>query len=41
VQVQVQGGDTLEVCFQDSGDGFTDVCLTGPVDFVFAGQMEL
>jgi len=40
LQVQVQGGDTLEVSFRDNGD-FDDVRLTGPADFVFRGQMEL
>jgi diaminopimelate epimerase len=41
VQVQVQGGDQLEVSFQQKNDGFTDVTLTGPADFVFEGGIEL
>ena len=40
VQVQVQGGDTLEVSFKDNGD-FADVRLTGPADFVFVGRIEV
>jgi diaminopimelate epimerase len=41
VQVQVQGGDLLEVGFQQNNDDFTDVRLTGPADFVFEGKMEI
>lgn len=41
VKVQVQGGDTLEVSFRDTGAGFDDVRLTGPADFVFAGHAEI
>ena len=41
VKVQVQGGDTLEVSFKDSGVEFDDVRLTGPADFVFAGTVEI
>lgn len=41
VKVQVQGGDTLEVSFRDTGEGFADVRLTGPADFVFAGSVEV
>ncbi len=41
VKVQVQGGDTLEVSFTDSGDGFDNVRLSGPADFVFTGRVEL
>lgn len=41
VKVQVQGGDTLEVSFKDAGEGFDDVRLTGPADFVFVGQIEI
>lgn len=41
VKVQVQGGDQLEVSFQDSGTDFDDVQLTGPADFVFEGRVEL
>jgi len=41
VKVQVQGGDTLEVSWTDSGDGFADVKLSGPADFVFTGRIEI
>jgi diaminopimelate epimerase len=41
VKVQVQGGDTLEVTWTDAGDGFADVKLNGPADFVFKGTIEL
>lgn len=41
VQVQVQGGDTLNVSFSSNGDGFGDVHLEGPADFVFSGKIEL
>lgn len=39
VKVQVQGGDTLEVSFKDSGADFDDVRLNGPADFVFEGRV--
>ena len=41
VKVQVQGGDRLEVSFQDNGGEFDDVRLTGPADFVFEGRVEI
>jgi diaminopimelate epimerase len=41
VQVQVQGGDQLDVDFKRDGDNFTDVRLTGPADFVFEGAVEV
>ncbi len=41
VKVQVQGGDQLEVSFQDDGAEFDDVRLTGPADFVFTGRIEV
>lgn len=41
VEVQVQGGERLEVSFQEKNGGFTDVCLTGPADFVFEGKTEI
>lgn len=41
VQVQVQGGDLLEVGWQEAGDGFSDVNLTGPADFVFRGTIDV
>ena len=41
VQVQVQGGDLLEVGFQDNGAEFDEVRLTGPAEFVFEGRIEV
>jgi diaminopimelate epimerase len=41
VRVQVQGGDMLEVAFNQSGDQFKEVRLTGPADFVFDGTIEV
>jgi diaminopimelate epimerase len=41
VQVQVQGGDQLEVGFKDNNGTFAEVFLTGPADFVFEGKMDL
>jgi hypothetical protein len=39
--VQVQGGDQLEVSFQEINGQFTDVRLTGPAQFVFEGRIEI
>jgi len=41
VKVQVQGGDTLEVSWKDTSDGFAEVKLNGPADFVFKGTIEV
>ena len=41
VQVRVQGGDHLEVNFDQANGSFTNVRLTGPADFVFTGQIEV
>ena len=41
VQVQVQGGDRLEVSFREANGGFHEVQLTGPADFVFEGKIEI
>jgi diaminopimelate epimerase len=41
VKVQVQGGDTLEVSWTETGDEFDQVKLTGPADFVFKGTIEI
>nr|UXE44764.1 diaminopimelate epimerase [uncultured bacterium] len=41
VEVQVQGGDQLEVSFQERSGGFEDVRLTGPADFVFHGKIDI
>src|SRR5436190_5008848 len=40
VKVQVQGGDTLEVSFQECDGAFEDVRLTGPAEFVFEGRID-
>lgn len=40
VGVRVKGGDLLQVGFTKS-DGFGDVTLTGPADFVFDGKIDL
>jgi len=39
--VQVQGGDTLEVGFDSTGEGFANVRLNGPADFSFEGRAEV
>jgi len=41
VQVQVQGGDQLEVSFTENNGGFSDVNLTGPAEFAFEGKIHL
>ncbi len=41
IQVNVQGGDTLEVSFQKKGAEFQEVFLKGPADFAFEGSMEI
>jgi diaminopimelate epimerase len=41
VKVQVQSGDLLEVGFKETAGEFGAVQLTGPADFVFAGQIKL
>ena len=41
VKVQVQGGDLLEVSFQERNGGFEDVRLTGPAEFAFEGKIEI
>ena len=40
VQVQVRGGETLRIGFTKTGDGYLDVTLTGPADFVFDGTVS-
>jgi diaminopimelate epimerase len=42
IKVDVEGGDTLEIGFEKSGDDqFTNVTLAGPADFVFEGEIEV
>jgi len=38
VAVRVRGGDTLRVGFENGGDAWKNVTLTGPADFVFEGD---
>ncbi len=40
VHVRVRGGDTLQVGFETDGDGWKNVMLTGPADFVFDGTLQ-
>jgi diaminopimelate epimerase len=39
IRVLVKGGNTLSVDFLRANDGFSHVILTGPADFVFAGDI--
>ena len=42
ILVDVEGGDTLEIGFENNGaQAFTHVTLTGPADFVFDGEIDL
>lgn len=41
VKVQVQGGDELEVSFEQANGVFSNVRLTGPADFVFEGKVMI
>jgi len=41
VQVQVQGGDTLEVSFERKDGNFANVRLSGPAEFVFDGKIAI
>lgn len=41
VEVQVQGGDRLEVSFESAGELFKNVRLSGPAEFVFEGRIEI
>ena len=41
VAVSVRGGDTLQVGFERDGDGWKNVTLTGPADFVFDGTATI
>ena len=40
VKVRVQGGELLEVSFEEHNGGFADVRLSGPAEFVFEGKVE-
>ena len=42
IKVDVEGGDTLEIGFEKTGEKtFKNVTLTGPADFVFEGEIEV
>ena len=41
INVQVQGGDHLEVRFKQNNGQFADVRLTGPAEFVFEGKITV
>lgn len=41
VRVNVQGGDTLQVSFEEQDGEFQRVHLTGPAEFVFEGEIDL
>lgn len=42
VKVDVEGGETLEIGFEKTGEAtFANVTLTGPADFVFEGEIEI
>jgi len=41
VDVQVQGGDKLQVGFTERQQQFSDVQLTGPADFAYDGKIQL
>jgi diaminopimelate epimerase len=41
IDVLVRGGNELRVSFDKVEDGFRNVTLTGPADFVFEGTIEL
>jgi diaminopimelate epimerase len=41
VNVQVQGGDQLQVTFDNVNGNFSNVKLNGPADFVFEGEVEV
>ena len=42
VKVDVKGGETLTIGFEGNAeDGFTNVTLKGPADFVFSGEIDV
>lgn len=41
VEVRVQGGDMLEISFDERNGQFENVRLTGPADFVFEGRIAI
>jgi len=41
ISVRVRGGETLEVGFVKTVDGYREVTLTGPAEFVFDGKIDV
>jgi diaminopimelate epimerase len=42
IKVDVEGGDTLEIGFEKTGEqSFNMITLTGPADFVFEGEIDI
>ena len=41
VEVRVKGGEILQVGFENGPDGFRNVTLTGPAEFVFEGTITV
>ncbi len=42
IKVDVEGGDTLEIGFEKTGESdFKNVTLSGPADFVFEGEIDI
>ena len=41
IRVLVRGGSELEVDFDKIDNGFRDVTLTGPAEFVFEGEIDI
>ncbi len=41
ISVTVKGGETMQVGFEADGEGWKNVTLTGPADFVFDGKVEI
>ena len=41
IKVDVQGGETLEIGFEKSGEDFTNVTLTGPAEVTFTGEIDI
>jgi diaminopimelate epimerase len=41
IQVRVRGGSDLSVDFENDGERYRDVTLTGPAEFVFEGAIDI
>ena len=41
IKVDVEGGETLEIGFEKSGDDFKNVTLTGPAEVTFTGEIDI